>query len=73
VPTYWGINQVIVPGNISGTLVRINAIAFISVSVAESIVLYEQEFLAPEVSCICPGSIAMGVAAPSIVEHPKSQ
>src|SRR5215471_3152933 len=41
VPTYRGINQVVVPGNVPAAAVRVNAITFISVCVTKSIVLYE--------------------------------
>src|SRR6266700_2754856 len=73
VSSYGSINQVIVPGDVPAAAIRINAIAFIAFSVTEGIVLYEQELLASEVSCICPGSVAMGVPPPSIVVHLKSK
>ena len=73
VPSYWGINQVIVAGDISAATVGINAIAFIPISVTESIVLYKQELLASKIGVVSPGSIAMGVPAPSVMVHLKGQ
>ena len=61
VSSYWGINQVIVAGDISAATIGINTIAFIPISVTEGIVLYEQELLASKIGVVSPGSIAMGV------------
>src|SRR6266496_50307 len=72
-PSYWGIDQVIVAGHVPAATIGINAIAFIAIRVTEGVVFDKQELLASKVSCICPGSIAMGVPPPSVMINLKSQ
>jgi hypothetical protein len=73
VSSYWGIDQVIVAGDISAATIGINAVASIAIRVTKGIVLYKQELLASEIGAVSPGPIAMRAAAPSIMVHLKGK
>src|SRR5215831_13756025 len=49
VPCYWRVNQVIVPGNIPATTIRIDTIAGIPIGITKGIVLDEQELFASKI------------------------